>query len=137
MDKKSKIRIEHWHVIAVLLAVYDTIAVNMSYFAALWLRYDCAVSKIASEYLSAYFRFAPVYTVICIFVFFFLRLYKSLWRFASYRELIRVITASVITGVIHTVVITMCYHRMPISYYFIGFLLQRLIRAVFLHFIIA
>ena len=124
MIKKNRIKIEHWHMIALLLAIYDIIAVNASYFAALWLRYDCAVSKIASEYLSAFFRFAPIYTVFSIFVFWLLRLYRSLWRFASYRELIRVIVATFITGVFHSVVITVFYQRMPISYYCIGFLLQ-------------
>ena len=124
MNKKSKIRIEHWHVIALFLVIYDAIAVNVSYFAALWLRYDCAVSKISSDYLSAFLHFAPVYTVFSILVFWILRLYKSLWRFASYRELLRVITASLITGVFHAVVITVFYHRMPISYYCIGFLVQ-------------
>ena len=28
----------HWRVVAVLLAIYDVIVVNMSYFMALWLR---------------------------------------------------------------------------------------------------
>lgn len=124
MSKTSKIKIEHWHVIALLLAVYDVIAVNLSYFAALWLRFDCAVSKISSDYLTAFLHFAPVYTAFCILVFWVLRLYKSLWRFASYRELLRVIAASIISAVFHAVVITVFYHRMPISYYFIGFLVQ-------------
>ena len=31
----------HWRIVAVLLAIYDVIIVNMSYFMALWLRFDC------------------------------------------------------------------------------------------------
>ena len=29
---------EHWHIIAGLLILYDIVAVNLSYFAALWIR---------------------------------------------------------------------------------------------------
>ena len=98
MTTKNKHKLEHWHVIALMLAVYDILAVNLSYFLALWLRFDCVVSKISSQYLDAFFRFAPIYTVFCLAVFILLRLYNSLWRFASFRELVRVIVSSVITG---------------------------------------
>lgn len=120
----KKTKIEHWHVIALLLAVYDIIAVNISYFLALWLRFDCVISRIGTPYLDAFFRFAPIYTVFSIAVFLILRLYNSLWRFASYRELLRVITASLITAVFHIIFITLLFRRMPISYYFFGALIQ-------------
>ena len=124
MGKANKPKIEHWHVIALLLAVYDVIAVNMAYFLALWLRFDCAISRIGTPYLDAFLRFVPIYTVFSIAVFLILRLYNSLWRFASYRELIRVITASLITAVFHIIFITILFRRMPISYYFFGALIQ-------------
>lgn len=124
MGKANKPKIEHWHVIALLLAVYDVIAVNMAYFLALWLRFDCAISRIGTPYLDAFLRFVPIYTVFSIAVFLILRLYNSLWRFASYRELIRVITASLITAVFHIFFITLLFRRMPISYYFFGALIQ-------------
>lgn len=100
-NKKRKI--EHWHVIAACLTIYDVIAVNAAYLIALWLRFDCAYSQIPKEYLDAYFRFAPVYTVFSMLVFRALRLYKSMWRFASYDELLRVFVASVATFAFHTV----------------------------------
>ena len=34
-------RLEHWQLIALLLMVYDFAAVNLSYFLALWFRFDC------------------------------------------------------------------------------------------------
>ena len=96
----------------------------MAYFLALWLRFDCAISRIGTPYLDAFLRFVPIYTVFSIAVFLILRLYNSLWRFASYRELIRVITASLITAVFHIIFITILFRRMPISYYFFGALIQ-------------
>jgi len=53
-----------------------------------------------------------------------LKLYRSMWRFASYSELIRTAAASFITAVFHTVGITVLFGRMPISYYFIGAVVQ-------------
>ena len=121
-NKKRKI--EHWHVIAACLTIYDVIAVNAAYLIALWLRFDCAYSQIPKEYLDAYFRFAPVYTVFSMLVFRALRLYKSMWRFASYDELLRVFVASVATFAFHTVGITAFLRRMPVSYYLVGAVLQ-------------
>ena len=72
----------HWRTVAVLLSIYDIIAINLSYFLALWLRYDCKFSLIRHEFLHAWMRFVPIYTVFCLVVFWVLRLYRSLWKYA-------------------------------------------------------
>ena len=110
-----------------LLVVYDVIAVNLSYFLALWLRFDCAFSLIEKKYLIAWTRFVPVYSLICILVFVLLRLYRSLWQFASYFELLYVFYASLITTAAHVIGITLLFQRMPISYYCIGPVIQFLL----------
>lgn len=123
MDRKKRFKIEHWHVIALFLLLYDLFSVNISYFLALWLRYDCAYTQIPRELLLTWLKFVPVYSVFCLAVFWFTRLYKTLWRFASYSELTRVAVASLITAVFHAVTITIL-HKMPISYYFVGAVIQ-------------
>ena len=120
----ERTKFEHWKIIAILLIIYDAFVVNASYFLGLWFRFDCQFSMISRPYLEAWTRFAPIYTVFCIVVFWYLRLYRSLWRFVSYSELMRVITTSVITALFHTVAITLFYQRMPISYYCIGAMIQ-------------
>ncbi len=117
-------KLEHWQVVTLLLAVYDFIAVAVSYFAALWLRFDCRFSKIEEPYLQAYYRTILIYSCFCIIVFWFMRLYKSIWRFASYSELLRVIVATVITGSVHVVFMMAFVMRMPISYFVFGILIQ-------------
>ena len=72
----------HWRIVAVLLAIYDVIIVNMSYFMALWLRFDCQFSQIRADFMQSWMRFVPIYTVFCLVVFSFSKLYRSLWRFA-------------------------------------------------------
>ena len=114
----------HWQNVAMLLTVYDIIAVNLAYFLALWLRFDCKFTTIRPDYLSAWAKFAPIYAIFCLIIFWKSRLYKSIWRYASYTELMYLITATVITGMFHTLFITILYRRMPISYYCVGIMLQ-------------
>ena len=111
-------------VIPGLLTAYDVIAVNLAYFLGLWLRFDCTYSRIPEGYLNNWLLFVPIYTILCLIVFWRLKLYKSIWRFASYTELTHVILASLITGVAHPVLMSLIYGKMPISYYCIGFMLQ-------------
>lgn len=122
--KHHRFEFEHWKSISLLLVIYDLIAINMAYFFALWLRFDCHFSEIPAEYLTSWERFVPIYSVFCIAVFWFLRLYRSLWRFASTSELVRVVISSGITAVFHTVFITVIVRRMPVSYYLVGPMLQ-------------
>ena len=117
-------RFHHWQVIGAILFLYDAIAVNAAYFAALWLRFDCRFSMIPDRYMQPWLHFAPVYTVICLLIFWRMRMYNTVWRFASYNELIRVLTASVLTAVIHAAAITIAFRRMPMTYYAFGAVLQ-------------
>ena len=117
-------KIEHWEIISIYLALYDILAINFSYFAGLWIRFDLHYSKIPQEYLSAFLKFAPFYTVFTIIVFMALRLYNSLWRFASFSELNRILVSTVITTVFHVVGITIFFGRMPMSYYIMGTVFQ-------------
>ena len=117
-------KIQHWQVVNIGLILYDILAVNACYFMALWVRFDCRFSEIPDYYMEAFFKFAPIYTVISIGIFWWSKLYKSIWRFASYSELLRVGTATVATFIVQTVGITLLYKRMPISYYLTGTVLQ-------------
>ena len=124
LNISKKIHIEHWKVIAFYLIIYDVIAVNFSYFFGLWLRFDLHFSKIPQQYIDSYLKFAPFYTVFVLVVFYALHLYKSLWRFAGFSELNRILASTVITTVFHTVGITLFVCRMPISYYMAGAAMQ-------------
>ena len=121
---KRILGLEHWKAIALLMVLYDLVAVTGSYFLALWFRFDCKFSAIPQDYLSDWTRFAPIYAVFCVLCFLKFRLYRSMWRFASYSELMRTTAASFITMVAHILGITLIFGRMPVSYYIIGALIQ-------------
>ena len=121
---KKRLHIRHWKIITFYLIIFDIIAVNVSYFFGLWLRFDATFSNIPQEYLRAFLAFAPFYTAIVLVVFFALRLYNSIWRFASFNELNRIAAASAITTIAHILGITAFILRMPLSYYIIGAVTQ-------------
>ena len=58
MSKTSRrtLKLEHWHIISGLLIIYDIIAVNFAHFLALWIRFDCAYTKIPWDYLETFIK---------------------------------------------------------------------------------
>ena len=91
---KQPSRREHWKNIAILLMCFDAGSILVSYFTALFLRFDFIYSAVPKEYLDKFILliFPYILTSICIYM--YARLYKSIWRFASYNELIRSILAN-------------------------------------------
>ena len=129
LDKKlnrayRKTKIEHWRVIGFFLMLYDGVAVNISFFFSLLLRFDFQFSLIPKIYLNGFLQIAPYYTVFCIVAFWLFRLYRSVWRFASFNELLWILASSLITGLFQILGTILFVRRMPISYYAVGIILQ-------------
>ena len=121
---KRKKRIEHWEVVTIILAVYDFLAICFSYLLALLVRFDFKFSSIEPQYLQGCYKSVVFYAIFCVILFWLLKLYKSIWRFASYSELLRVILATVISGLVYPIVMKMFVSGMPASYYAIGVVCQ-------------
>lgn len=124
---KRKFHIETWHIKAIFLMAYDIMAISISYFFALWIRFDGVFSEIPEKYLDPYVSFLPLYIIISLVVFYLLRMYHSVWEYVSIRELMRAAIGSISASVVHVIFITVIFNRMPISYYLIGSGLQLLL----------
>ena len=98
--------------------------IHISYFLALWIRFDCVYSAIPEQYLSAYLHFITIYSIVSIAIYWFFRMYHSMWRYASYDELIRTFLGSVTTSGMHILFISLLFDRMPLSYYLWGSVVQ-------------
>lgn len=120
----KKFKLEHWQIIAGFLIIYDVVAVNAAYFLALLLRFDFRFSLIDRFFLERLVKFSPIYTILCVAIFYVLKLYKSIWRFASFDELIKISVSSVLTSVLYVVITLLIGYRMPISVYIIGAVFQ-------------
>ncbi len=120
---KSK-KIQHSQLIAIYLVCYDVFASAFSYFAALWLRFDLNFTIIPERFLDPWKHFALLYAVACVVIFWQFKLYRSVWRFASFTELHRITLANLATAAFHIFFITVSFRRMPISYYVMGPFIQ-------------
>ena len=124
---KRKFHFETWHIKAIFLMVYDVMAINISYFVALWFRFDGVFSEIPVEYFDPYVYFIPIYTVISLVIFYLFRMYHSIWEYVSVRELMRTALGSIAASTAHIILITVIFCKMPISYYLWGSCFQVLL----------
>ena len=123
-QKKKKRMPEQWQILSLLMAIYDFVAIHAAFLLALLARFDFRFSQIPDVYWLPYTHFITAYAVGALVVFWFFRLYRSLWQYASFAELVRALEACFITGAAHIIGITFLFGRMPLSYYFGGVLLQ-------------
>jgi len=108
------------------IVLLDILAVNVSYFLALLVRFyvNFEFRPSVSYYLTDWLHFAPFYTVLSIVVFALFRLYGGMWRYAGINDMNRIIGASAVTCLIQILGTTLFIRRMPITYYVIGAILQ-------------
>ncbi|MFM1534074.1 nucleoside-diphosphate sugar epimerase/dehydratase [Helcococcus ovis] len=121
---KIKNKIQHWQFINLGLLLFDIAAIQIGFLFALLLRFDFSYTTIPSIYIKNYMQITPFYTVITIIVFYFLKMYKSLWRFASVPELFNGIYSFFITTAIHYIIAMIFKIKMPASYFIVGGLVQ-------------
>lgn len=86
----KKICLVLWKSIFVL---QDIIYINLSSFLALWVRFNMDLSAVPPEFIDAVLSVAVINTVGTVFIFALCKLYTSLWRYASTKELLFIIQA--------------------------------------------
>ena len=113
-------------VVKFLLALFDVAVVNAAYYLAILVRFYVASEfhVVANKYMSAFFKFAPYYTIACLVVFYGFKLYSGMWKYAGINDLNRIVTANIVTSVIQVVGTLLFVRRMPITYYLIGGTIQ-------------
>lgn len=120
----GSMKIQHWKIVAIGLMVYDAIAIACSYFFGLWLRFDFQFTNIPTEYLDSYKRLLPIYIIAAILFFWVMRMYRGIWRFAGFNELLRYTLSSLVASAAHSAVITLVCGSMPFSYHIVGAVMQ-------------
>ena len=94
MEKLRQIHTRYLRVMTLVLL--DIIMVNIVVLGAMWVRLEFSFRLLEeSGFVEGYLKVAPVYTVVCLVIFTFFRLYRSLWEYASIDELRYIILAAV------------------------------------------
>ena len=102
---------------AMVLAAADIICIIVATFAAIWVRFDFSFDKIPGVYMDMVKVLAPVNVVSTIIIFIIFQLYKSVWRYASADEMLKIIGA-VITEMVFEIIVTLVFKiRVPKSFY--------------------
>jgi FlaA1/EpsC-like NDP-sugar epimerase len=115
---------ERWKLIAAFVALYDYVAVCAAYFSALYFRFDGTFSAIPKEYLEPYQQFIFWYAGVSVAIFYFFRMYNTIWSSAGFTDFMRTFMGSFVSSAMHIVLITLLFARMPLSYYVVGAVLQ-------------
>ena len=100
---KELIKDTQYRIRAFLLLILDIIAIIASSFIALSLRFEFHFNMVDIQYVETLYRYLPINIVCTIIIFFLLRMYASLWKYASVRELSNVVIASILSGVVQLI----------------------------------
>ncbi len=128
-------RYSRGHIIDTLMMLYDAVAVNAAYFLVLAIRYEGHIHYIDWPFWYSMKTVAPFYAVIAVVIFYFMRMYNNIWKFAGFDEAINSFFGSSVASVVYSVMITVFirlefmdrgYIRMPLTYYVFGYCLQLL-----------
>lgn len=79
----------------IYLIIIDIFLINLAFYLAFYLRFD---GILPPEYFPKYLDNILAVTVIKIIVFYYFKLYKSLWEYASIEELVQIIVAAVVAN---------------------------------------
>lgn len=100
----------------ILLLVEDVIAVMLSSFLALWIRYELIFADIDRIFLESIWQYAGINIMCTIAVFYVFHLYTSLWKYASVNELVNITLAVIISGILNTIGMKAFRYPIPRSY---------------------
>lgn len=104
-----------------LLLLYDGLAVVLAELLALWTRFEFHISQITHPYLEHAIKYALINIIITLVVFAILKLYNSLWQYASVQEMLNVFVACMVAAGSQSVGMHMLMWDMPRSYYILYF----------------
>ncbi len=115
---KTKFNIWHIPVSRILiLIILDMLAVVVASYGALYWRFDFNFDGQYMQYVESITFLLPFDLFITLVIFWLLKLYKSVWRYASTNELINITAACAICFFLQIILVAVLPFNMPRSYY--------------------
>lgn len=122
--KEKKLLDLQWVRRALLLLLADVAIIALASIGALIARFDFAYSSIDAKYLVSMYRYLPIHVITTILVFYFCRMYHSLWKFISLHELGYIVLANMISFFMQIAGFHLLQYPIPRSFFFLEILLQ-------------
>lgn len=85
----------------VLLILADILIIHAVSIFIMMIPFEFRYFSIEKRYLDTLFLDMPIYTICTLIIFWFFRLYKSLWRYASVQEIWYIIFAAITSTIVH------------------------------------
>ena len=101
----------------VFLVLLDIVFVNISSFLALWVRFNMYLADIPIEYYTSVKELVIPNTIVTLIVFAIFKLYTSLWRYASIKELVNIIEACAVCMLLNILGYYLTYRPIYRSYF--------------------
>ena len=70
----------------IVLGILDALIINISYIVGLLLRFD---GQVPARYMGYYFKYAAIVTIIQILILFIFKMYKVMWRYATFEDYLK------------------------------------------------
>lgn len=102
----------------IVLIIFDIMTVCVASIAPLWLRFEMHYKEIPDVYLSSAWNFMIINIIITLSVFYFFKLYHSLWAFAGAAEAQNVVAACFLCALLDFCGLQLLGLPIPRSYYF-------------------
>lgn len=102
------------------ILVCDLFIIVTSSILGLLLRFDLNLGKVDIEFLDAMWRYLPIHIIISIVIFYFFKLYHSLWNYAGIIEMQNVVSACILSAVTQVIGMYYLQYRVPRSYYILS-----------------
>lgn len=115
-----KTKFSLWHIPIsriIILLIFDLISVILASYGSLYWRFEFSFSDQFLSYAEFATVLLPFDLVITIIIFWLLKLYKSVWRYASTNELINISFACIACFFIQIILVAILPVQMPRSYY--------------------
>ena len=106
-----------------MIICLDAFTILFSYLFALWVRFDFSIKRIPERFLSMTFRFVPVVIAVTVALYFWRRLYHSIWRYASLAEAFNIIVVYLILAPFLVLYNRVPVQKLPWSCIFIAYVL--------------
>ena len=109
--KEQRLLDLQWVRRALLLLLGDIAIIAIASVGALIARFDFSYSSIDAEYLESMYHYLPIHMVTTLLVFYFCKMYHSLWKFVSIHELGYILLANVVSFFMQVSFVTISYSQ--------------------------
>ena len=103
----------------ICLILCDTAVIIAASALGLLLRYDFAFAKVDMRFVESLWRYLPINIICTLIIFYILKLYHSVWRFAGIVEMQNVTAACIMSSIIQYAGLSILEYPVPRSYHFL------------------